>query len=76
MKVLVTGAGGLLGSAVASLASEKHEVFAAFNQHFPTCGTAVKLDLLDGEGTAAAVAKVRPDAIVHSLREHLSFEAT
>ncbi|MDG7026722.1 MAG: dTDP-4-dehydrorhamnose reductase [Nitrososphaerota archaeon] len=66
MKVLVTGAGGLLGSAVASLASEEHEVFAAFNKHFPACGTAVKLDLLDGEGTAAAVAKVRPDAIVHS----------
>ena len=66
MKVLVTGAGGLLGSAVASLASEKHEVFAAFNQHFPACGTPVKLDLLDGERTSAAVVKVKPDAIVHS----------
>ena len=64
--MLVTGAGGLLGSAVASLATEEHEVFAAFSKHVPSCGNPVKLDLLDGEGTAAAVAKVRPDAIVHS----------
>ena len=65
-KILVTGAAGLLGSAVASLASEKHEVYAAFNKHFPPCGNLVKLNLLDGEGTAAVVAKVRPDVIVHS----------
>lgn len=66
VKVLVTGAGGLLGSAVASLASERHQVYAAFSQHSAAIGTPVRLDLLDGEGLSNAVSNAKPDAIVHS----------
>ena len=66
MRVLVTGAGGLLGSIVVSLASGKYDVYAAFNQHPPPKGIPVKLDLLEKEETAALVAKTRPDAVVHT----------
>lgn len=66
MKVLVTGAGGLLGSAVASHASETHQVYAAFNQHSPPAGTPVRLDLLDKASVSDALARTKPDAIVHS----------
>jgi dTDP-4-dehydrorhamnose reductase len=66
MRVLVTGAGGLLGSAVGSLASGRHEIYAAFNQHPPVSGTPVKLDLLDREEIAEVVAKTKPDAVVHA----------
>ena len=66
MRILVTGAGGLLGSAVASLATTRFEVFSAFNEHLPINGTPVKLDLLDKEETVAVVAKTRPDAVVHA----------
>ena len=66
MKVLVTGAGGLFGSAVASLASKSHHVYAAFSQHPPTVGTPVRLNLLDREGPADMVAKTEPDVVIHS----------
>jgi dTDP-4-dehydrorhamnose reductase len=66
VKILVTGAGGLLGSEVASLASGKHEVYAAFDHHPPIRGTPVKLDLLETEQIAAVVAEIKPDSVVHA----------
>ena len=66
MRVLVTGAAGLLGSAVASLASEGHEVYSAYNGHDPRAGTPLKLDLLDAASIRRAVADSRPDAVVHA----------
>ena len=66
LRILITGAGGLLGSAVASAASNGNEVYAAFNQHPPASGTPVKLDLLDRSEIAAAVEKTRPEAVVHA----------
>lgn len=66
MRILVTGAGGLLGSAVASVASGEHLVYATFNQHPPTQGTPVKLDLLNRSEMTATIEKARPDAVVHA----------
>lgn len=90
MRILVTGAGGLVGSAVASSAVSTHEVFSTFNQHLPTYGTPMRLDLLDSGEIDRVIARVRPDAIVHaaaltdvdmcerdnSLAEKVNHEAT
>jgi dTDP-4-dehydrorhamnose reductase len=55
MKVLVTGARGLLGSAVMeTLAETGHEA------------TALRSDLCDAEAVLGEIAKVHPDVIVHA----------
>jgi dTDP-4-dehydrorhamnose reductase len=66
LRILVTGAGGLVGSAVVSLASPRHRVYSTFNEHPPAEGTPVKLDLLEREKIEATVKKVSPDAIIHT----------
>ncbi len=57
MRVLVTGARGQLGAAVVHECQQGHEV-AAFGRG--------ELDITDGGAVAAAIARVRPDAIVNA----------
>ena len=67
MKILVTGASGLLGSKVAELAfSEGHEVYSAFNQHTINYGYPVKMDLTDLDSCRRVFENARPEAVVHS----------
>lgn len=66
MRVLVTGTGGLVGSAVASLASKRHEVFSAFNRHPPRDGVPVRLDLLDKEEIGSVVRRTKPEVVIHA----------
>jgi dTDP-4-dehydrorhamnose reductase len=66
LKLLVTGAGGLLGSEVARLASSRHIVYSAFNEHPPSDGRQVKLNLLDSDAILVVVSNTRPDAVIHS----------
>lgn len=56
MRVLVTGARGLLGSALVAALDGRHEVVAADIEDF---------DIGDADAAHAAVKKVKPDAIVH-----------
>jgi dTDP-4-dehydrorhamnose reductase len=67
MKILVTGASGLLGSKVAELAfSEGHEVYSAFNQHTINHGSPVRMDLTDLDSCRRVFENIRPEAVVHS----------
>src|SRR5437867_3064014 len=66
MKVLVTGAAGLLGGRVAALLAPRFEVVAARHVAAPPPGPdEIELDLLDRASIAAALERARPDAVVN-----------
>ena len=56
MKILVTGAGGMLGSDVVARLSGAHEVIGVTRQEY---------DVLDEAGVRAFTAKTRPDWVIH-----------
>jgi dTDP-4-dehydrorhamnose reductase len=67
LKLLITGAGGLLGSRLAELAVRKNfEVHSAYRQHQPTCGIPFQLDVSDKSQVEKVFRKVNPDAVVHA----------
>lgn len=66
MRILVTGASGLLGSKFTEIAAENHEVISIFNTHQPIAGTPVKLDLTNLNLIEETLLKFRPDAILHA----------
>ncbi len=67
MRVLVTGASGLLGGRVVSLALKRgHLVFSAYNQHPAKAGFAVRLDLTNVGDVGETIRRLRPDAIIHT----------
>jgi len=67
MKILITGASGLLGSKVAELALiEGHDVYSTYNQHLTHYGSPVKMDLTDLNSCRRVFENVRPEAVVHS----------
>jgi len=66
LKLLVTGAGGLLGSAVAKIASDRHTVFSGFRRRVPKFGKPVAMDLLNLERIQRVVLTLKPDAILHA----------
>ncbi|MGD0977604.1 MAG: dTDP-4-dehydrorhamnose reductase [Candidatus Bathyarchaeia archaeon] len=67
MKLLITGASGLLGTKLCQTALRKnYEVYAAYSQHKPRCGTPVELNILDPKAEQQALDKVKPEAVVHA----------
>jgi dTDP-4-dehydrorhamnose reductase len=67
MKMLVTGASGLLGRKVVNLALKRgHTVFSAYNEHPAEAGIALKLNLTNIEDVKEAIYSVKPDAIIHA----------
>ena len=67
MKLLVTGASGLLGTRICQLSVGQHnEVYSAYCQHLPQSGTPIKLDITDGTALKQLFDKTKPDVIVHS----------
>lgn len=56
MKLLITGAGGFLGSRLAAFYAQKYDVWAPARR---------ELDLTDGPAAAAALAAHRPQVVVH-----------
>jgi dTDP-4-dehydrorhamnose reductase len=67
MRILVTGASGLLGGKVASLALKRgHTVFSAYNEHPAEAGIALKLDITNAGGVKEAVCSIKPDSIIHT----------
>jgi dTDP-4-dehydrorhamnose reductase len=66
LRVLVTGAGGLLGGRLASLLAAEHSVTAAQRRSAPPEGlSVVPLDLLVDGSLEAAIEASRPEAVVH-----------
>lgn len=67
LKILVTGASGLLGTKLCQIALRKnHSVHAAYSQHNPPFGTPVELNILDQNALQQTFDKIQPEAVVHS----------
>ena len=67
MKLLVTGASGLLGTRICQQAAKQnYQVYSAHSQHAPRFGTPIKLDITDGTALKQIFDKTKPDVIVHS----------
>ena len=67
MKLLITGASGLLGTKLCEIALRKnHEVYSAYSQHKPLHGTPVKLDILNLKAVQQTLDKTKPEAVVHA----------
>jgi len=66
MKILVTGASGLLGHAVAVAARASHRVVAQYLRNAPGgLPGALRLDLTDGAAVRAAFAETAPACVMH-----------
>jgi dTDP-4-dehydrorhamnose reductase len=62
----VTGAGGLLGSRIVELASERgHEVYGLYLNHPPSMGFKIKMDITDFNGVEKLINQLKPHAIIH-----------
>jgi len=67
VKLLVTGASGLLGTRICQLATKQnYEVYSAHSQHATQSGTPIKLDITDSTALKQIFDKTKPDAVVHS----------
>ena len=67
MKLLITGASGLLGTKLCEIALRKnHEVYSAYSQNRPLYGTPVKLDILDLKAEQQILDKIKPQGVVHA----------
>lgn len=67
MKLLVTGASGLLGHKIAVLALDKgHEVYSTYKEHSIDQGTPMKLDLANLDEVGETIIRVKPEAIIHT----------
>jgi len=67
LKLLITGASGLLGHKIAQLALKKgHEVYSTYKEHPINLGTPIKLDLTDQNVISKVITKLKPEAIIHT----------
>jgi len=66
MKILITGASGLLGNKIAQIALPKHIVYSGYNQHPAIHGTLIELDITNQAQVESAFKKIKPDAVIHS----------
>lgn len=67
MKLLVTGASGLLGRELVKLALGRgYTVYSTYNEHAVDRGVPIKLDLTDYGRVLEVIAERKPDAVVHA----------
>jgi dTDP-4-dehydrorhamnose reductase len=67
LKLLITGASGLLGSRLCELAIRKnHEVYSAYSQHKPLIGKPIQLDVSNKNDVETTFNLIKPEAVVHS----------
>src|SRR5262245_23096331 len=67
VRILITGASGLLGGRLLELLSGAHAVIAARHTRPAPAGfESVPFDMLSRDSMAEALAAARPDAVVHS----------
>ena len=66
MKLLITGASGLVGARLAEIASSLgHETFETFNQHQISRPNALSIDIRNRKNVEEVVNEIAPDVIVH-----------
>ena len=67
MKLLITGASGLLGHKIAQLALKKgHKVYSTYKEHPTNLGTPIKLDLTNQNEISKVITQLKPEAILHA----------
>lgn len=67
MKILITGASGLLGQQVVQEAIEKgHETYSVYREHATIPGTPIKLDLVRFEELSKLLSKQKPEVVIHT----------
>ncbi|MEM3648202.1 MAG: dTDP-4-dehydrorhamnose reductase [Thermoproteota archaeon] len=67
MKILVTGASGLLGCKISLLALKKgHEVYSVYREHTVDLGEPVKLDLTRRSDVYKVFSELKPEAVIHA----------
>lgn len=67
MKILITGASGLLGHKIAQLAIKKgHEVYSTYKEHPVNLGTPIRLDLTNHSEISKVITRLKPKAIIHT----------
>lgn len=67
MRLLVTGASGLLGSKLTKLATTKNfKVYSAHHKNTPKHGTPMQFDISKKTSTEKAFNEVKPDIVVHA----------
>lgn len=67
MRLLVTGASGLLGSKLCELAlRNEHEVYSAYSKHEPLIGLPIQLDISNENDVKRAFKQTKPQAVVHA----------
>jgi dTDP-4-dehydrorhamnose reductase len=67
VKLLITGASGLLGSKLCELAIKKnHEVYSAYSQHKPLTGKPIQLDVSNRNDVETTFKRIKPEAVVHA----------
>ncbi|MEM2196973.1 MAG: SDR family oxidoreductase, partial [Sulfolobales archaeon] len=67
MRILITGASGLLGFKIAELAVKLgYEVYSGYLTHEPTHGTPLKLEIRDIDALRRIFDKVKPEVVIHT----------
>jgi dTDP-4-dehydrorhamnose reductase len=67
LKILVTGASGLLGYRISKLALERnHEVYSVYKENPTNSGTQIKLDITNNSEVSKVINKIKPEAIIHT----------
>lgn len=67
LKILITGASGLLGSKLAKIAVKNgHKVYSGYNKNRPMSGIPAKFDISDEEAVNKEFEKIKPEAVVHA----------
>ncbi len=67
LKLLVTGASGLLGHKVAQLALKKgHEIYSIYKEHSINLGTPIKLDLTGQSEVFKVISRLKPELVIHT----------
>jgi dTDP-4-dehydrorhamnose reductase len=67
MRILVTGASGLLGTEAARLGSRtNHQIFSVYHTHPPASGKPLQFDLTRLDAIGRMISDARPDIIIHT----------
>lgn len=64
MRLLITGASGLLGKKLMKILSNEHQVFGTYSTH--EMGGLLKLDLAKKENIKRVIEKVMPQVVIHT----------
>jgi dTDP-4-dehydrorhamnose reductase len=67
LKILVTGASGLLGNRLVELAIQKgHDVISGYKDHAPLYGKPIAFDLTESTGVRRVFSEIHPDVVVNA----------